>query len=75
MPDDDELAPLRRAQGLLRCGKSSNEVVEDLRRQYGLDFVHAVASLAAATLLIDGGLGFPEEPFVRPFAATLGTGA
>ena len=75
MPNDDELAALRRVQGLLRCGRSSNEVVEDLRRQYGLDFVYAVASLAAATLLIDSGFGIPEEPFVRPFAASLGASA
>jgi hypothetical protein len=75
MQKDDELAPLRRVQDLLRSGKSSNEVVEDLRRRYDLDFVHAIASLAAATLLIRGGLGIPEEPFVRPFTATLATTA
>ena len=72
MQKDDELAPLRRVQDLLRLGQSSNAVVEDLRRHYGLDFVHAVASLAAATLLIEGGLGIPEEPFLRPVTASLG---
>jgi hypothetical protein len=75
MPKDDDLAALRRAQGLLRCGRSSNEVVEELRRHYGLDFVRAVAALAAATLLLDSGFGIPEEPFVRPFAASLGASA
>lgn len=72
MQNDDELAPLRRVQDLLRSGLSSNEVVEDLRRHFGLDFVHAVASLAAVTLLIGGGLDIPEEPFARPFTASLG---
>jgi hypothetical protein len=67
----DDLAPLRRAQDLLRCDASSNEVVDDLRRRYGLDFVDAVATLAAVTLLHGGGLSIPEVPFVRPFAASL----
>lgn len=75
MQKNDELAPLRRVQDLLRCGTSANEVVEDLRRHYGLDYVHAIASLAAVTLLIRGGLNIPEEPFTRPFTASLGATA
>lgn len=66
-----ELASLRRAQDLLRCNKSTDEVVDELRRLFGFDFVDAIASVAAATLLSGSGVAIREEPFVRPYAARL----
>jgi hypothetical protein len=62
-----ELAPLRRAQELLERNEPPAEIVNELRRLFGLDFVGATAAVAAATLLSERGAPISAEPFVRPY--------
>ena len=62
-----ELAPLRRAQELLERDEPAVEIVNELRRLFGLDFVGATAAVAAATLLSERGAPISSEPFVRPY--------
>jgi len=62
-----ELAPLRRAQELLQRDQPATDVVAELRRLFGLDFVGATAAVAAATLLSERGAPISDEPFVRPY--------
>lgn len=62
-----ELAPVRRAQQLLRAGDQVDEVVDDVRRSFGLSVTDAVAAVAACVALTRSGLAIPEEPFARPF--------
>ena len=62
-----ELAPLRRAQELLCRDEPVAEVVAELRRLFGLDFVGATAAVAAATLLRERDVPISDEPFVRPY--------
>ena len=62
-----ELAPLRRAHELLQRGVCVDDVIDELRRMYGLDFVDAMAAVAASVVLKEGGYTVPEEPFARPY--------
>jgi hypothetical protein len=62
-----ELASLRCANELLQQGKSADDVIEELRRLFGLDFVDAMAALAASVALTENGFSVPEEPFARPY--------
>ena len=62
-----ELAPLRRAQTLLRNGGHVDDVIDELRLLFGLDFVDAMAAVAASVVLDEGGFTVPDEPFARPF--------
>jgi len=62
-----ELAPLRRAQELLQRNERAADVVDELRRLFGLDFIGATAAVAAATLLSERGAVISDEPFVRPY--------
>jgi hypothetical protein len=43
-----------------------DRIIEDLRRSFNIDFVDAMASVAAGVLLIDAGL-LQEETMVRPY--------
>lgn len=60
------LATVRRAQVLLRTAQPLDGIVEDLRRSFDISFVDAMASIAAAILLLDTG-SFHEEQMVRPY--------
>ena len=62
-----ELAPLRRAHELLKQGNCVDDVIDELRRLFGLDFVDAMAAVAASVVLTEGGYSVPEEPFARPY--------
>jgi hypothetical protein len=62
-----ELAPVRRAQQLMQAGDLVDDVVDDLRRGFGLSVADAVAAVAACVALTRNGLTVPEEPFARPF--------
>jgi hypothetical protein len=62
-----DLAPLRHAQTMLRTGGRVDDVIEELRALYRLDFVDAMAAVAASIVLNDGGLTVAEEPFARPY--------
>jgi hypothetical protein len=62
-----ELAPLRRAQQLLRTTVSAEEIISDLAHGFGLCFADAMAALAAASLLSTRGLVVAEEPIARPY--------
>jgi hypothetical protein len=62
-----ELAPVRRAQRLLEAGDPVDDVVDDLRRGFGLSVADAVAAVAAYVALTRSGMDIPEEPFARPF--------
>ena len=62
-----ELAPLRRAHQLMRDGDTVDDVIEDLRRSFGLGFVDAMAAVAACVVLTESGFPVPEEPFARPY--------
>ena len=62
-----ELAPVRRAQQLLRSGTPVDEVVDDLRRGFGLSVVDALAAVTEYVTLTRGGMQIAEEPFARPF--------
>ena len=46
-----ELAPLRRAHELLKQGNCVDDVIDELRRLFGLDFVDAMAAVAASVVL------------------------
>jgi len=62
-----ELAPVRRAQQLMQAGDPVDDVVDDLRRGFGLSVADAVAAVAAYVALTRSGMAIPEEPFARPF--------
>jgi hypothetical protein len=62
-----DLAPLRHTQDLLRRGLHVDEVMDELRRVFRLDFVDAMAAIAACTALATSGFTLPEEPFARPY--------
>ena len=62
-----ELAPLRHAQSMLRAGGRVDEVMAELRVQFSLDFVDAMAAVAASIVLDEGGFTVPEERFARPY--------
>jgi hypothetical protein len=62
-----ELAPVRRAQQLMQAGDLVDDVVDDLRRGFGLSVADAVAAVAAYVALTRSGMQIPEEPFARPF--------
>jgi len=62
-----DLAPLRHTQDLLRRVLHVDEVMDELRRVFRLDFVDAMAAIAACTALTTSGFTFPEEPFARPY--------
>jgi hypothetical protein len=62
-----ELAALRHAQARLRSGSCVDDVIAELRVQFGLDFVDAMAAVAASVVLEEGGFSVPEEPFARPY--------
>ena len=58
---EHDLAPLRRAEELLAAGESTDEIVRQLRMLFGLDFVDAMAAVAAVVLLNDRGIAVPKE--------------
>jgi hypothetical protein len=62
-----DLAPLRHARELLQQGSSVGDVMDELWRVFRLDFVDAMAAVAASTALTASGFTVPEEPFARPF--------
>ena len=62
-----ELASIRRAQQMLRAGSPVDDVVDDLRRGFGLSVVDAIAAVADYVALTRGGTPIAEEPFARPF--------
>lgn len=62
-----DLAPVRHARELLQQGSCVRDVMDELRRVYRLDFVDAMAAVAACTALTASGFTLPEEPFARPF--------
>jgi hypothetical protein len=64
-----ELAPVRAAQRLLKDERSADEVLEELQESFGLDFVDAMASAAAASLLTSHGVAVAEESIGRPYVA------
>ncbi len=66
-PMQTELAPVRRAGQLMQAGDAVADVVDDLRRGFGLSVTDAVAAVAAYVALTRSGMEIPEEPFARPF--------
>jgi len=62
-----DLAPLRHAHDLLLRGIHVDDVMDELRRVFRLDFVDAMAAIAACTALTTSGFTLPEEPFARPY--------
>jgi hypothetical protein len=62
-----ELASLRCAHDLLKSGNCVDDVIAELRHLFGLDFVDAMAAVAASVALTEGGFSVPEEPFARPY--------
>ena len=64
-----ELAPLRRAHELLAADQSVDDIVRNLNVLFGLDFVDAMAAVAAVILLDERGLRVPDEP--RPLRRAL----
>jgi hypothetical protein len=62
-----DLAPLRRAHELLDQGTSVDEVIDELRRDFALDYVDAMAAVAACITLDNAGFTIPDESFARPF--------
>jgi hypothetical protein len=62
-----ELASLRCANDLLQQGNCVDDVIDQLRQLFGLDFVDAMAAVAASVALTEGGFSLPEEPFARPY--------
>ena len=55
-----DLEPLRHAQHLLSAGKSTDDVIAQLRAAFDLNFVDAMAAVASAVLLTERGLTVPE---------------
>ncbi|HWS44721.1 MAG TPA: hypothetical protein VN636_02580 [Acidimicrobiia bacterium] len=62
-----DLAPLRHAHDLLQDNQTVDEIIAQLQVLYDLDFVDAMASVAASVLLLERGLTVPQEPLVRPY--------
>lgn len=62
-----ELTAIRRAQYLLQSGRPVDDVVDDLRRGFGLSVVDAIAAVADYVALTRAGTPIAEEPFARPF--------
>jgi len=62
-----ELAPLRRANELLKQGNCVDEVIDELRLHFSLSFVDAMAAVAACVVLTESGFKVPDEPFARPY--------
>jgi hypothetical protein len=60
------LTTVRRAQTLLTTTQPLDGIVEDLRRSFDIDFIDAMASVAAGVLLLRAGL-LHEEQMVRPY--------
>jgi hypothetical protein len=67
MTVQSELASIRRAQYLLQSGSPVDDVVDDLRRGFGLSVVDAITAVAAYVTLSRAGTPISEEPFARPF--------
>jgi hypothetical protein len=57
----EDLAPLRRAQDLLVGDESVDHIITQLELLFGLDYVDALAAVAAVTLLNERGLAVPPE--------------
>ena len=51
----------------MQAGDLVDDVVDDLRRGFGLSVADAVAAVAAYVALTRSGMVIPEEPFARPF--------
>ena len=64
---DSEVALVRRAQQLLQAGTLVDEVVDDLRRSFGLSVIDAIAVISEYVSLTNRGARIAEEPFARPF--------
>jgi hypothetical protein len=64
-----DLAPVRRAHELLRSECRVDDIIDELRSRFELDFVGGMAAVAASFLLTEGGLTVPEEPFTRPYVS------
>ena len=59
--DIEDLAPLRRAQAMLVADSTVDDTVCQLERLFSLDYVDALAAVAAVTLLHERGLAVPSE--------------
>jgi hypothetical protein len=57
----DDLAPLRRVEELLKTEALSDDIVRELAMLFGLDFVDAIAAIAAVLLLHARGHPVPIE--------------
>lgn len=55
----EDLAPLRRAQAMLVADHTVDDILAQLELQFGLEYVDAVAAVAAVTLLHERGLAVP----------------
>jgi hypothetical protein len=62
-----DLVPVRHAHDMLRRGTQVDDVMDELRRVFRLDFVDAMAAVAACTALAASGFTFRDEPFARPY--------
>jgi len=51
----------------VRNGARVDDVIEQLGVVFGLDFVDAMAAVAASIVLDQGGLVVPDERFARPY--------
>jgi hypothetical protein len=51
---------------LIRATQPLDGIVEDLRRSFDIDFIDAMASVAAGVVLLRAGL-LHEEQMVRPY--------
>jgi hypothetical protein len=60
------LTTVRRAQTLIRATQPLDGIVDDLRRSFDIDFIDAMASVAAGVVLLRAGL-LHEEQMVRPY--------
>lgn len=58
---NDDLAPMRRVEELLAAGRSLDEILLEIEMLFGLDFVDAMAVVAAVTLVNERGLPVPAE--------------
>jgi hypothetical protein len=64
-----DLAPLRRAHELLAAAEPVDDILRNLQMLFGLDYVDAMAAVAAVILLDERGLRVPDEP--RPLRRAL----